>query len=92
MSNLSGLCVEIIAPEKKLYKGKTGYPVEAELSAVKANAKDYDVLIVPGGWAPDRLRRYETVNNFVRECSEKDKQVLQICPDRLGEPYPLLDI
>jgi len=64
---------------KKEYKSKEGYPAEEELSIKKARVEDFSGVIIPGGYAPDILRRYEEVNNFVREMYKKNRLVAAIC-------------
>jgi protease I len=64
---------------KKNYKSKEGYPAEEELSIEKAKIEDFVGVVIPGGYAPDILRRYAQVNNFVREMFEKGKIVACIC-------------
>jgi len=64
---------------KKEYKSKEGYPAEEELSIKKARVEDFSGVIIPGGYAPDILRRYEEVNNFVREIYKKNRLVAAIC-------------
>jgi len=64
---------------KKEYKSKEGYPAVEELSIKKARVADFLGVVVPGGYAPDILRRYKEVNNFVREMSKKNKLVAAIC-------------
>lgn len=64
---------------KKIYSSKEGYPAEEEESASAARAADFDAVIVPGGWAPDLLRRSERVNSFVKEMFESGKLVAGIC-------------
>ncbi len=61
------------------YTGKHGLPVQVDLPADQARADDFDAVIVPGGYAPDRMRRYESVLKFVREAFEKGKVVASIC-------------
>ncbi len=61
------------------YTGKHGLPVQVDLSADQVRADDFDAVIVPGGYAPDRMRRYESVLKFVREAFEKGKVVASIC-------------
>ncbi len=61
------------------YTGKHGLPVQVDLSADQVRADDFDAVIVPGGYAPDRMRRYEAVLRFVREAFEKGKVVASIC-------------
>src|SRR5699024_5104755 len=43
------------------------------------DAKDYDAILVPGGWAPDKLRRYPEVLTFIREMDAAKKPIGQIC-------------
>lgn len=61
------------------YVGKYGYPVKAHLKAEGLKAKDFDAVIIPGGWAPDFLRRYEAVLKFVKEMDQSGKIVAAIC-------------
>jgi protease I len=74
-----GAEVKFIGTTAKDYKGKFGYPVTTDMSAQDARAEDFDAVVVPGGWAPDFLRRYETVLNFVREMDRQGKVVAAIC-------------
>ncbi len=61
------------------YTGKHGLPVQVDLSADQVRADDFDAVIVPGGYAPDRMRRYEALLRFVREAFEKGKLIASIC-------------
>ena len=74
-----GVEVKIIGPEAKEYQSKHGYPVQADLSADKVKADDFDGVVVPGGFAPDRLRRYSAVLNLVRGVFKKGGVVASIC-------------
>lgn len=62
---------------KKVYLSKLGYEVKADTEAKKV--KDIDGIIIPGGYAPDRLRRYEAVNKLVRDTFRKNRVVAAIC-------------
>ena len=62
-----------------IYKSKHGYEVRVDKTADKVSAKDFDAVIIPGGWAPDRLRQYESVVNFVRDMFNRGKIVASIC-------------
>jgi len=64
---------------KDEYKSKEGYPVKADVSIQYVNADDYDGVIIPGGYAPDILRRYDEVNKFVKDIFNKKKVVAAIC-------------
>jgi protease I len=61
------------------YTGKYGYPVTVDTSADKVPSADFDGLIVPGGYAPDRLRRYPAVNSLAREMFLEGRVVAAIC-------------
>lgn len=61
------------------WHGKYGVPAESSHSFEDVSPDDYDVLLVPGGWAPDKLRRYESVLSLVREMDRRGKVIGQIC-------------
>jgi protease I len=63
----------------KTYTSKKGYPVVADRSLAELSAKDFDAVIIPGGWAPDTLRQDERVLKFVREMDQSGKVVAAIC-------------
>ncbi len=64
---------------KREYKSKEGYPVKEELSIKKAKVGDFSAVIIPGGYAPDILRRYQTVNTFVKKTYDQGRLVAAIC-------------
>ena len=64
---------------KKEYLSKEGYPAPEELSITQAKLSDFDGVIVPGGYAPDILRRSPTITGFVKGMFEKGKLVAAIC-------------
>jgi protease I len=74
-----GFNTVLVGTGKKEYKSKEGYPAYPEVSIKDVNADDFDAVIIPGGYAPDILRRYEEVNNFVRNLNKKNKLVAAIC-------------
>ncbi len=63
----------------EVYTGKYGYPIKATTSAGNLSAAEIDAIIIPGGWAPDFLRRYEFVNKLVFEAFNKGKVIASIC-------------
>ncbi len=63
----------------KIYAGKFGYSAEAKTTADKLKAKSLDAVIIPGGWAPDFLRRYPSVLKLVKEMDAAGKVVASIC-------------
>jgi protease I len=64
---------------KPEYKSKLGYPVKAEGDIKEVRAKDFDGVIVPGGFAPDYLRRSSEVLQFVADLDKAGKAVGSIC-------------
>ena len=61
------------------YHGKYGVPVTADIQYADADASAYDGLYVPGGWAPDKMRRDADVLRLTREFHEAGKPIGQIC-------------
>jgi protease I len=76
----AGMEVQVVGPEAgKIYAGKSGTSASSTLSADKADAADFDVLIIPGGYAPDHMRRHRSMVDLVRNMVEQDKVVGAIC-------------
>lgn len=75
-----GIETVLVGPgSKKEYRSKEGYPAQEELSIKKAKVSDFDGVVIPGGYAPDILRRYSEVNEFVKAVHEEGKLVAAIC-------------
>ena len=64
---------------KETYGSKEGYPCKVETSIDKVKADELDGVIIPGGYAPDILRRYDKVNALVRRFYDDGKVVASIC-------------
>ncbi|RIX49967.1 type 1 glutamine amidotransferase [Paenibacillus nanensis] len=76
----AGATVLFAAPEKgKTYIGKYGVPAVADLSYEEVSSETIHGLLVPGGWAPDKIRRYPKVLQLVREMNDAGKPIGQIC-------------
>ena len=67
------------AEAKHKYHGKYGVPWESDISFKDVDPEEYDVLLVPGGWAPDKLRRFPEVLEIVRKINAAGKPIGQIC-------------
>jgi len=75
-----GAEVTVAAPKVTEYVSKHGgLTATPDVAADTLNAHDFDGVVVPGGWAPDKLRRYESVTDFVRTMDEHGKVVASIC-------------
>jgi len=75
----AGAEVVLVGPEVKTYASKHGYEARAQIAAAQVTAKEFDGIVIPGGFAPDRLRRYEAILNLVRGIYEKGGVVAAIC-------------
>ena len=75
----AGVTVDLAAEKPGTYHGKYGVPCEATISFKDVAAKDYDGILVPGGWAPDKLRRYPEILEFIKEMDANNKLIGQIC-------------
>lgn len=76
----AGADVVVVGAEAgKTYTSKLGYPVTADLSYDAAKAADFDGVVIPGGFAPDVIRRYSSALAFVRELDAQGKLVASIC-------------
>jgi protease I len=62
-----------------VFRSKHGYEVKVDLGATEADANNYDAVIIPGGYAPDKLRRYPAINEFVKAMNAESKVVAAIC-------------
>jgi len=75
-----GFCVYAVGTGRaKAYKSKHGYEIPQDLSVEKASRLDFAAIVIPGGFAPDMLRRYPAVNNFVRDNFKKGSIIGSIC-------------
>ncbi|MGP4079663.1 type 1 glutamine amidotransferase domain-containing protein [Pseudalkalibacillus sp. R45] len=75
-----GATVHIVGKEEnKSYKGKYGVPAVADYSYDDVNFYEYDGVLVPGGWAPDKLRRDEKVLEIVQYMDNQKQVIGQIC-------------
>jgi protease I len=75
----AGAEVTVVAPEVKTYQSKHGYPIQADKSSAHVRASDYDAVIIPGGFAPDKMRRDPNLVQLVREAAIEGKVVAAIC-------------
>ena len=73
----------VVAGEKagKSYFGKHGNCMDgkADVGFDEVNPADFDAVIVPGGWAPDKIRRFDSVKKIVKEIYDAGKIVGMIC-------------
>jgi protease I len=61
------------------YISKSGLPCTVDTSAEKVSVADFDGIVIPGGYAPDHMRRYPAMVKLVRELFDAGKVVAAIC-------------
>jgi protease I len=64
---------------KTVYRGKNGYPCLSDAAIDAMNSADFQGVICPGGWMPDKLRRDKKVLSLTREFAEAGKLVAAVC-------------
>jgi len=70
----------VVGPgEAAEHHGKYGYPVTVDKAVRDVDVEQFDGVIIPGGYAPDRLRRHGAMVKFVREMAHHRKVVAAIC-------------
>lgn len=71
----------VIAAEHKneTYIGKYGIPVVSDISFDEVKEEEFSGILIPGGWAPDYLRRFERVLDIVRHMRKQGKVIAHIC-------------
>jgi protease I len=75
----AGVAVTTAGPREPVYRSKHGYPAPTDGNVADFDPADFDGIIVPGGWCPDRLRRYEEVLAFTRTVDARGGMVAAIC-------------
>ncbi len=70
---------EIAATALKQYEGKHGYPALSTVLIADVQSGDYDGIVIPGGFMPDKLRRDPKVLSLTRSFHAEGKMVAFIC-------------
>jgi protease I len=75
-----GAEVVVVGPgDAAEHRGKYGYPVAVDKPISEVDVEQFDALVVPGGYAPDRMRRHAGMVGLVREMARRGKIVAAIC-------------
>ncbi len=76
----AGAETHVVAPRAgEIYPGKEGTSVKSDLGAEEVRADQYSVLIIPGGYAPDHMRRNKNMVQLVKSMHKQGKIVAAIC-------------
>jgi deglycase len=75
-----GVAVTIAGISTDPVTGKKGHgPVAVDTTVDQVSARDFDALVIPGGFAPDKLRRSKVVLDLVRDFHDAEKPLAFIC-------------
>ena len=74
-----GVVVKVAGTGEKAYTGKFGLSINTDGEIADFTPNDFSAVIIPGGWAPDYMRRYPAVIEFVRKMNDKGRVVASIC-------------
>ena len=76
----AGIEVDLVAAEaKRHYHSKEGYPCVSDISVNDADIDGYDAMVIPGGFAPDFMRRSPDVIRFANDMVNAGKVIAAIC-------------
>ncbi len=73
-----GIVIKIASSQEEI-TGKRGYSIKTDLKYEDVNVREYDILVIPGGKSPERVRLQENALKIVRYFFEKNKKVAIIC-------------
>ena len=75
----AGAAAVFVGTGKPEYRGKYGYPLKPHREIDQVSSGEFDGVIVPGGYAPDILRRFPSVLRFVAQMHQQQKVIGAIC-------------
>lgn len=76
----AGYDVSVVGPEAdQEYPSKHGYPIKACMGMAEGKDQDWDAVVIPGGWAPDRMRIHPEMVELVQKTNQRKGIVAAIC-------------
>lgn len=80
MKDAGARVIMVGSGSKKSYKGNHGsVTITVDTTADKVKAGDFDAIIIPGGYAPDRMRLYQPMVDLVRKAYDEGKLLAAVC-------------
>jgi protease I len=74
-----GCNVVVVGPAQQTYASKLGYPVTPDLVIGDADPAAFDAVVIPGGFAPENMRRHRAMIDFVRKVHDQGSLVAAVC-------------
>lgn len=74
-----GAKVTTVGLSRDSVRGKNALSAKADVLDTEVSADQFDALVIPGGWAPDKLRRHRTITDLVRAVHDAGKPIGIIC-------------
>lgn len=74
-----GIHVDVASIKKGTIRGKHGYEVEVDKTLREVDPNDYDILILPGGRAPEAIRKEKDALEIAKDFFHKNKPVSAVC-------------
>jgi protease I len=74
-----GIHVDLVSIKKGKIKGKHGYEVEVDKTLKEVDPDEYDLLFLPGGKAPEAVRKEKEALEIARDFFRKNKPISAIC-------------
>lgn len=75
----AGAEVTVLGTGKGLYQGKKGLSIREDARVTESDPATFDAVIIPGGYAPDHMRRHVAMVDFVRQMHDTGRIVAFIC-------------
>ena len=74
-----GCKIVVIGPARQTYASKLGYPVQPDMAVADADPAMFDAIVIPGGFAPEQMRRTRPLIDFVRKVHDHGALVAAVC-------------
>ena len=74
-----GCNVVVVGPAEQTYASKLGYPVKPDMAIGDADPAMFDAVVIPGGFAPENMRRHPALIDFVRKVHDQGSLVAAVC-------------
>src|SRR5450756_94679 len=75
----AGYQAVLVGLEVQEYRSKVGLPMKADLAATDVQSEEFAGLVIPGGFAPDFLRRSPAILSLVKAFDRAEKPIAAIC-------------